>query len=246
MNIVCVNAERISKKFFIPSREKTVFNAIKAAMQGKTLGEDLWALREISFRIQEGEKLAVIGVNGSGKTTLLRVISGVYLPTNGNITVTCAPRPLFNIASGLHNDLSLVDNIYLFGAVHGLSEAFIDEHIEAILKDAGLTDARYVLMKDLSRGQRQRAALTTFFQVRDNFLIFDESLAYIDQAFSNYCEAYFKQLADSGKTVIFVSHDTDFLSRYCSKALWLDKGVIRVAGEIGSVIEEYRRFSGRS
>ncbi|MBU2103031.1 MAG: ATP-binding cassette domain-containing protein [Candidatus Omnitrophota bacterium] len=241
MSTFCVKADRICKKFFIPARANTTLNAIKTLLRKQALGKDLWALREISFEIRSGEKIAIIGPNGSGKTTLLRIVSGIYLPTSGNIVVEGAPRPLFNIASGLSNDLSVVDNIDLFGAVHGLARTFIEEHIDSILKDAGLGDVRFTLMKDLSRGQRQRLALSTFFQVNDKFLIFDESLTYVDQSFSSRCESYFEQLVHSSRTVIMVSHDIDFLSKYCSRALWIDKGEIRMHGEIGAVIQEYRR-----
>lgn len=241
MNNICVKVENLSKRFLVLKRKETVLRVLKALIKRKPLKRELWVLRKLSFEIKKGEKLAIVGKNASGKTTLLRILTGIYDKTSGYVRVEDAPRTLFKFWIGLNSDLSVVDNIYLFGAVHGIGRDVLEHKMDQILKMSELYHQRFSPLKELSPGQQQRLALSVFFQNTGDFLIFDESLAFVDMGFAQKCEAYFQDLLSSEKTVIITSHDTSFLRKYCKTAIWLDEGHIRVSGGVDRVINEYER-----
>lgn len=243
MNNICVKAESLSKRFFVLERKETALRALMVLIKRELFKRELWVLRDISFEIKKGEKVAIIGKNGSGKTTLIRILTGIYGKTSGNIEVKVEPKALFRSSTGFNIDLSIIDNIYLFGAVHGMERNFLTGKIDRMLELAGLYPLRFSPLKHLSAGQIQRLALSVFFQNTSDFLIFDECLAFIDQSFVQKCEVYFKDLACSEKTVVIITHDNSFLKKYCRTAIWLDEGNIRMYGDAESVISEYERFS---
>jgi ABC-2 type transport system ATP-binding protein len=244
MNQVCVKAENLSKRFLILQSKDTAFKFIRAFLSDGCLKKEFWALKDISFEIRKGEKVALIGKNGSGKTTLLRVISGIYKNTSGVIETKEIPHLLFSLWSGLMWDLSVIDNIYLFGALHGMPRAFIKERLTQIIEMSGLTRFCYSPLKDLSTGQIQRLTLSAFFLVSADFLILDESLTFVDQGFTQKCEKYFSEIHSSAKTVIIASHDASFLKKYCNRALWLEDGRLRMDGKIDEVIAAYEQNAG--
>lgn len=239
MNGVCVKAEKISKSFFVIKRKRTFFKVLKALVNKERLREEYSVLRDISFEVKNGERLAIVGKNGSGKTTLLRLITGIYDMTSGNLQINREPRALFCFWIGLWGHLSVIDNIYSFGAIYGMGRNYLKERVSKIIETAQLYDLRFVPLKELSAGQMRRLSLSIFFQVPDDFLIFDESLAFLDQGFIQKCDEYFKELSSAGKTVITTSHDNSFLKKYCTTAIWLDEGHIRMSGSAEKVINEY-------
>lgn len=241
MSDFCVKVEKLSKRFLVFKSKRTTFRALKAMINREALKKELWVLHDVSFEIKKGEKLALIGKNGTGKTTLLRILTGIYDKTSGDIVIKDNPRALFRFWTGLNRDLSVMDNIYLFGAVHGMGRNFLEDKMDDILKTSELYHLQFAPLKELSAGQAQRLALSIFFQSRSNFLIFDESLAFVDQSFAQKSEVYFKELASSDKTVIMTAHDNHFLRKHCRKAIWLDAGHIRMAGEAEDVITEYEK-----
>lgn len=239
MNDICVRAEKLSKRFFILKRKGTALRVLKALAGREPIKKEYWALRDISFEMRKGEKLAIVGKNGSGKTTLLRIISGIYGKTAGEIEVKSEPKALFKFWVGLNGELSVIDNIYLFGAFHGMGRDYLKERISGIIEISELYDLRFSALKGLSVGQMQRLALAIFFQISNDFLIFDESLTFVDQGFVQKYDEYFKELYSSEKTIIITSHDSSFLRKYCKTALWLEKGRIRMYGEARDVIDKY-------
>jgi ABC-type polysaccharide/polyol phosphate transport system ATPase subunit len=224
-------------------QQRTTFRVLRALVMRQALKRELWALRDLSFDVSEGEKLALVGKNGSGKTTLLRVLTGIYERSAGDLRIVGEPKALFKFWIGQNADLSVVDNIYLFGAVHGMGRDFLTPRLEEILDDAGIQATRFSPLRDLSLGQRQRLALAVFFQTPADFMIFDESLAYVDQGFARRCEAFFQSVADSPRTIIMTSHDHEFLRRHCRRALWLDEGAIRRDGPAAEVIDAYASWT---
>jgi ABC-type polysaccharide/polyol phosphate transport system ATPase subunit len=200
---------------------------------------ELWALRNLSFSIAPGEKVALVGRNGSGKTTLLRLLAGIIEPSEGNLGIASEPLALFKFWIGQNADLPVLDNIRLFGAVCGLKREELAPRIPEILEIADIRDLEYAPLHDLSLGQRQRLALSIVFQARADFLIFDETFVHVDQWFFRECRSFFDRLAASPRTMIITSHDHGFLKAHCRRALWLEKGRLRLDGEAAAVIEAY-------
>ena len=196
-------------------------------------------MRDISFTIRRGEKVAVIGRNGSGKTTLLRLIAGIISPSSGSLTVASEPLALFKFWIGQNADLPVIDNIFLFGAVCGMKRRQTGPLVAKILDAADIRELGFAPLRDLSLGQRQRLALSIVFQAPADFLVFDETFVHVDQAFFRECNAFFIGMAQSSRTMVMTSHDHNFLEKYCQRALWLDKGHIRRDGPAAEVIAAY-------
>lgn len=236
-----VEAENLSKHFFVLQRGKTIFRTFKVLIKPRSFKREFWALLNLSFKVKRGEKLAVIGINGSGKTTLLRILTGIYDKTCGYFNVKEQPRALFKFWMGFNYDLSVIENIYLFGVIHGIRRNILKQNMHNILEMSDLQSFRFAPLKDISMGQQQRLAFSVFAQNTSDFLIFDDSLVFVDQAFVKKCETYFQSIFSSEKTLIVSSHDNLFLKKYCKTAMWLDEGRIRMFGEAREVINAYER-----
>ncbi len=239
MSELLVQADRVAKRYRVLKRQRNTLRALKALFGRERLTMELWALRDLSFTIERGEKVAIIGRNGSGKTTLLRLLAGIIEPSSGSIRVAEAPLALFKFWIGQNADLPVVDNIYLFGAVCGMKRAQMKPLVPGILESADIKDLGFAPLHDLSLGQQQRLALSIVFQAPADFLVFDETFVHVDQAFFRECNAYFVRLAESSRTLVLTSHDHDFLKKYCRRAIWLEKGRIRRDGPAAEVIEAY-------
>ncbi len=243
MNDIYVRVENLSKRFFVLQSEETIFRSLGSLIKNKAPVKELWALRDLSFCIRRGEKLAVIGKNGSGKTTLFRILANIYDKTSGKLEVLSEPKALFRFWVGFNGELSLLDNIFLFGAVHGINRDLLKPRTSIILEMAELSHLRFIQLKKISVGQLQKLAFSIFFQFLSDFLIFDESLTFVDQQFMQRCECCFEEIYNSERTVIFTSHNASFLRKYCKTAIWLDEGRIRMFGDIEKVLNEYEKFS---
>lgn len=240
MSKACIEVKDLSKRFFIFDTEETGFRLLKRFLKGKPFRREFWALRDVSLSVRRGEKVALLGRNGAGKTTLLRILSGIYDETYGRVETYTAPSVLLSSWEGFMGELSVIENVYLFGAIHGMHRVFLKKRMEDILNTAELFDFRYALLKELSSGQRQRLALSIFFQNENDFLIFDESLTFVDKYFTERCKEYFTELFGSDKTIIICSHDLDFLRKYCRTAVWLEGGKVFMTGDAEKVISVYR------
>lgn len=241
MNQTCLGVYHLSKRFLVLKSQKSLLRVLRAWASGGSLRREHWVLRDVTFEIEKGEKVALVGKNGSGKTTLLRILAGIFQQTSGALAVDQSPAALFSCSIGFLRDLPVVDNIYLFGAVHGIDRSTMAQKQEAILEMAEVDHLAYSPLKELSLGQVQRLALSIFSQAPNEFLIFDEVLANVDHGFMRKSESYFESLARSGRTLILTSHDSSFLRRYCERAIWLDGGRLRRSGPFEVVIDEYER-----
>jgi ABC-type polysaccharide/polyol phosphate transport system ATPase subunit len=237
--IASVEARDLSKCFKVMRRQRTTLRAVRALLRRDPLTRELWALRSLSFTIARGDKVALIGRNGSGKTTLLRLLAGIIQPSSGSLRLELEPLALFKFWIGQNAELPVIDNIYLFGAVCGMGRRELRPMIADILQAAGIVELGFAPLQDLSIGQRQRLALSIIFRAPADFLIFDETLAHLDQDFARECDAFFARLAGSSTTVILTSHDAAFLKRHCRRAIWLDEGRLRMEGPAGEVIDAY-------
>jgi ABC-2 type transport system ATP-binding protein len=239
MSELLIEAAHVAKRYRVLKRQRSTLRALKALCGREKLTMELWALRDISFTIESGEKVAVIGRNGSGKTTLLRLLAGIIDPSGGSLRVAAEPLALFKFWIGQNADLPVLDNIYLFGAVCGMKREQLKSRVQEILDCADIRDLGFAPLHDLSLGQRQRLALSIVFQAQADFLIFDETFVHVDQAFFRECSAFFERLAGSSRTMVITSHDHGFLKKHCRRAIWLDKGRIRLDGPAAEVIEAY-------
>lgn len=240
MTEFAVVARGVSKSFPFHKYNKNLSQTVARWRDGSVHARH-HVLRELSFEIRAGEKIALVGRNGSGKTTLLRLLAGIYVPDGGALHVYQMPCVLFDAHIGTHSLLSVTDNIFGFAAVHQIPRARIAPNVDRILEVAGLTDARATPFRDLSKGQRQRFALSIFLQSDAQFLIFDEALTNLDLGFLQECERYFAALKTGDRTMILTSHDSDFLRRHSERALWLENGVLKMDSATNTVMDAYEQ-----
>jgi len=237
---IAARVDRLSKRFLVFRARSTALRALRAALRGDSLKREHWVLRDITFEIDRGEKLALLGKNGSGKTTLLRILTGIYRQTSGTLVMRGTPRALLSCEAGFVRELPVVDNLYLFGAIHGIGRRVLEPRERAVLEAAGLEQLAYAPLRELSTGQVRRLALSVFSYVASDFVVLDEVLANVDRGFVRQSEL-FRSLAAADKTVVMTSHDASFLREYCRTALWLEGGRIRALGPIDEVIDDYER-----
>ena len=241
MSAPSVRLEHVAKRFMIPHTQRTTLRVVKALLRREALRHELWALEDVSFALQPGERLALVGRNGSGKTTLLRLLSGILAPTSGTIALASRPRALFSTSIGFSTELTVADNVFLFGAIHGLTRRVLEPRQQDIIARAGISHLMHTPLKDLSMGQVQRLALSIFAESTGRFLIFDEVLVNVDRGFARTADAYFRSLAQSGRTLVMTSHDPAFLASYCDRAIWIDAGRVRLDGAFDDVMREYEQ-----
>jgi len=234
-----ITVHRLAKRFAVRTTRSSLLGTLRSAARGVSLAQPKWVLRDVSFEIRRGEKVALVGRNGCGKTTLLRILCGISDASSGELRVRGAVGALFDAAVGVLGDLPVVDNIFLFGATHGIARAALAGEVDAILAQADLAPLRYAPYRDLSLGQRQRFALAVFAQSASDIVIFDEALANVDAGFLETTQRWFEALAATDRTVIVTSHSAALLGRACSRAIWLDEGRVRLDGPVDAVLEAY-------
>ncbi len=198
---------------------------------------DFYALNDISFSVERGEIIGIIGTNGSGKSTLLKVISGIYKPTKGSVVTAGRVAPMLELGSGFDYELSGRENIFLNGAIMGYSEDFLKSRYEDILEFSELGDFIEQPLKTYSSGMMMRLAFSVATLVDPEILIVDEILAVGDERFQKKSSERMKSMMGGGTTVLMVSHDMDQIRSMCRKAIWLQKGVIRMNGEVQGVCD---------
>jgi len=199
------------------------------------------ALDNISLRVERGDVYGVVGINGSGKSTLLKIVAGVLEPSSGRVQVNGQISPLIEIGAGFDIELTAHENIYLNGSLLGLSRKFINEHFDEIVDFAEMRDFLEMPMKNYSTGMVARIAFAVAVASIPDLLIVDETLAVGDMFFQEKCLNRIKELIEQhGTTVLFVSHAIDQVERLCKKAIWLEKGVMKMEGTVQEVCDAYR------
>lgn len=209
--------------------------------------EELIALDDISFKVKKGDVFGILGTNGSGKSTLLKIIAGVLEPTKGTVEISGAIAPLIELGAGFDMDLSARENIYLNGALLGYSREFICEHFDEIVEFAEVENFLDMPMKNYSSGMVARIAFAIATVIVPEILIVDEVLSVGDFMFQQKCEDRISELIENhGVTVLIVSHNNDQIERLCNKAMWIEKGHLRVFGDAAQVCNAYRVLGGRT
>ena len=240
---VLLRVTDLHKHFMVLKRKETALRFLKSVIKREPMRRSLEVLNGVSFDVKRGEKIALIGLNGEGKSTLLRVIAGIYTSTTGSVDLKGSVSALFQTILGMNGDLSVVDNIYLYGAVHGLKRSELTPKLHEILKFSNLRETMFSPLKELSAGQKQRLSLSVFLRTRADLMIVDESLAYLDKVFLKQYDSYFeKHLSDPTKTLLLVSHEPDYIRRFTNRVLWLKDGKVYRDGETESVLSEYEIF----
>jgi len=201
--------------------------------------EEFWALKNISFNIERGESLGIVGLNGSGKSTLLKIIAGVMKPTKGTVSVYGTVAPLIELGAGFDFELTARENIFLNGAILGFSRAQIKEKFEEIVDFAELWDFIDVPIKNFSSGMVARLGFSIATISRPDILIADEILGVGDYKFQKKCEGRINEIIGNGATVILVSHSIETVKKMCTKVAWLKKGELVKVGPSDTVCEEY-------
>jgi lipopolysaccharide transport system ATP-binding protein len=198
-----------------------------------------WALRDVSFRVAQGEIVGIIGRNGAGKSTLLKLLSRITQPTEGRITVEGRVAPLVEVGTGFHQELTGRENVFLNGSILGLRKREIEERFDDIVEFSGLEKFLDTPLKRYSSGMRMRLGFAVAAHLSTDILLVDEVLAVGDAEFQKKCLESLSDVGQSGRTVLFVSHNLEAVERLCPRTIWIDAGQIRRDGETAEVIGEY-------
>lgn len=205
--------------------------------------KEFWADRDISFTLEQGDMLGIIGTNGAGKSTLLKVISGIMEPTQGSVYRKGTIAALLELASGFDGDLTVRENTYLRGAMLGYTRKFMDEMYEQIMQFSELKEFEDRPFKQMSSGMKSRLAFSIASLVQPDILILDEVLSVGDGAFRKKSEAKMREILASGATTILVSHSITQVRQLCSKILWLHKGrQIEFGDDVQQICDRYEAF----
>ena len=241
-----IEVRQLAKSFWIPSaKRETVREHVLHVFRRRSF-ERLDVLRSVSFDVQAGETIGIMGRNGSGKSTLLRLLCGIYRADSGSLDVRAPLTPILELGLGWNPELDGVDNVMLIGTAMGLSLREARESLDEILHFAGLERFAALPLKHYSSGMAARLAYSVAFKAVREVLVLDEIFAVGDQAFRARCEARYRELSARGHTVVLVSHEPRIISTFCDRALLLDGGTIVLDASGAEVVAEYsRHMSGR-
>lgn len=215
---------------------------IVSLASGKLRQETFLALDDVSFSVEHGDVLGVIGKNGAGKSTLLKIISGIMKPSAGTVEVQGTIVPMLELGSGFDQDLTGYENIFLNGAILGYSKEFLQEKYNEILEFSELGDFIYSPIRTYSSGMTMRLAFSIAAVVAPEILIVDEILAVGDADFQKKSKKRMMELMSGGTTVLFVSHDIEQIKAMCNRVLWLDHGRVMDYGDTNEICKHYEAF----
>jgi len=220
-------------------RGRRSFKDLFAGASRRSRPGEFWALRNVSFSVQPGESIGVVGRNGQGKSTLLRLVAGVLLPDEGGVEVHGGVAPLIELTGGFVGDLTVRENVRMTAGLHGMSRAEIASRYDEIIGFAELEGFEDTPYKHLSNGMKVRLAFSVVSQLDEPILLVDEVLAVGDKAFRDKCYTRIDELLADGRTLFFVSHNERDLRRFCTRGLYLDKGVLAMDAPIADVLDRY-------
>jgi ABC-type polysaccharide/polyol phosphate transport system ATPase subunit len=240
-----VAVRSVSQRFL---RNPGAARSLKRAIIRRELERDewFWALRDVSMNAYPGEAVAVIGQNGSGKSTLLKLLAGIFRPSQGEIAIGGTVSSLLELGAGFHPEFTGRENVYLNGAIFGLSSSYIDGHIDEILDFAEIAAFADQPVRTYSSGMFLRLGFSVAMHVNPDVLLLDEVFAVGDEAFSKKCYGRIFDFKRAGRTIVFVSHDLSSVEMLCDRAVLLEHGRIEAEGGVEEVVRAYhRRLAGR-
>lgn len=247
MEQIAIKLEEITKIYKLYSKP---IDRLKESLsiKHKKYSEEHFAVHNISFEVKKGEILGILGTNGSGKSTILKIITGVLTPTIGRVHVEGSISALLELGTGFNMDYTGIQNIYLYGTMMNKSKEDMDKELDGIIKFADIGEFIYQPVKTYSSGMFARLAFAVAINVKPEILIVDEILSVGDTRFQIKCMKKMKEMMNDGTTVLFVTHDINAIRRFCTTALWLEKGQVREQGNvdrIADMYEDYLRIDGK-
>ena len=220
-------------------RGRRSFKDLFAGASRRSRPGQFWALRNVSFTVEPGESIGVVGRNGQGKSTLLRLVAGVLLPDEGSVAVHGGVAPLIELTGGFVGDLTVRENVRLTAGLHGMPKAEITRRYDDMIAFAELEDFQDTPYKHLSNGMKVRLAFSVVSQLNEPILLVDEVLAVGDKAFREKCYSRIDELLAEGRTLFFDSHNERDLRRFCKRGLYLNKGSLVLDAGINDVLDRY-------
>lgn len=244
MGEVVIRVEGAGIRFRRNRRGRRSFKDLFAGSNRRARPNEFWALRGVDVEVRAGEAIGVVGRNGQGKSTLLKLVAGVMLPDEGRVDVHGGVAPLIEITGGFVDDLTVRENVHLTAGLHGMTRAEIDARYDEIIDFAELRESVDTPYKHLSSGMKVRLAFSVISRLEEPILLVDEVLAVGDKAFRDKCYQRIDELLAGGRTLFFVSHNERDLKRFCTRGLYLDKGLLQLDGPIEGVLAAYNRDYG--
>ena len=235
-----IRLEDVAVRYVVQRERITSFKEyIIRAVQGRVTHDEFWALHGVSLHVDEGETFGLVGRNGAGKSTLLKVISRVLRPTRGRIRVRGHVAPLLELGAGFHTELTGRENVFLNGALLGYTRAEISALFDEIVDFAGVWEFIDAPLRTYSTGMLGRLGFAVATAVRPDILLVDEVLSVGDLEFQQKCEARIDAFRQQGTTTIITTHSRETLHKFCERAVWLDRGLVRAIGEADVVASAY-------
>lgn len=252
-----ISVENLSKKYIIGHQKQERYTSLRDVLSNagkRTMGkllhpfaeketdethEDFWALKDVSFDVQQGDRVGIIGRNGAGKSTLLKILSRITEPTSGRVKIRGRVASLLEVGTGFHPELTGRENIYLNGAILGMSKVEIKRKFDEIVAFSEVEKFLDTPVKRYSSGMYVRLAFAVAAHLDSDVLILDEVLAVGDVAFQNKCLGMMDDVSKSGKTILFVSHGMQAVKSICTRAIFLDQGQVGLDGDVSEIISAY-------
>jgi lipopolysaccharide transport system ATP-binding protein len=259
-----ISVENLSKKYIIGHQKQERYSTLRdvltngakrftdklihpfAAKQNDLTHEEFWALKDVSFDIQQGDRVGIIGRNGAGKSTLLKILSRITEPTSGKISIKGRVASLLEVGTGFHPELSGRENIFLNGAILGMSKADIKSKFDEIVAFSEVEKFLDTPVKRYSSGMYVRLAFSVAAHLQPDVLIVDEVLAVGDASFQKKCLGKMEEVSTQGRTILFVSHSMAAIKNLCTKAIYLDAGRVRSIGSTETTIAEYLKLGAEA
>lgn len=239
-NNIAVKVDHVSKFFKLPTEStQSLRTSLVNRFRGIKGYKEQNVLKDISFEVEKGDFYGIVGRNGSGKSTLLKIISEIYIPEKGTVTIDGKLVSFIELGVGFNPELTGRENVYMNGAMLGFSTEEVDAMYDDIVKFAELGEFMNQKLKNYSSGMQVRLAFSVAIKAQGDILILDEVLAVGDEAFQRKCNDYFMERKHSGKTTILVTHDMNAVKKYCNKAVLIENGLVKVVGNPDDVANQY-------
>jgi lipopolysaccharide transport system ATP-binding protein len=237
---MAITVEHVSKRYWLKQGKPQTFQqALGQLTDALKQGKPFWALRDVSFQVNQGEAVGIIGPNGAGKSTLLRLLCGIGRPTRGRTHIEGRVAALLELGAGFHPQLTGRENLYVSGVVSGLRRAEVDRRYQEIVDFAEIEEFIDQPLRTYSSGMQIRLGFAVAIHVDPDVLIVDEALAVGDAHFQQKCLERIESFRRNGKTLLFVSHDSATINRFCDRAIWLEHGYVKADGPAEQVTAAY-------